>query len=137
MLKLAVDGATLDALHAPLAQLAGEGALVGMLFADEAPDFELLPRLKALGFTGAMLDTRDKNAGRLLTHFDVAQARGVLRALPGRGTDGGARRLVWSLRTFPACCSPRHTCSAFAARCARCGSGRGRSRRRRWRWCAT
>ncbi len=73
MLKLAVDRLTLDALSAPLAALAREGQLIGMLFADEAPDFELIPQLKALGFSGAMLDTRHKGAGRLLTHLGVAQ----------------------------------------------------------------
>jgi dihydroneopterin aldolase len=92
MLKLAIDGPALERLNAPLARLAGDGPLVGMLFADEAPDFEWLPRLKALGFTGAMLDTRDKSAGRLLTHFDVArlaafcgrcQAAGLTAGLAG------------------------------------------------------
>jgi (5-formylfuran-3-yl)methyl phosphate synthase len=44
-----------------------------MLFADEAPDFDLIPDLAKLGFSGAMLDTRRKGAGRLLTHLDVAR----------------------------------------------------------------
>ncbi len=67
-LKLAVDAAMLDSLSLPR-----DVALVGMLFADEAPDFELIARLAALGFSGAMLDTRRKGAGRLLTYLDVAQ----------------------------------------------------------------
>ena len=73
MLKLAVDAAMLDALAEPLAAMARGGRLIGMLFADEAPDFNLLPRLAALGFKGAMLDTRAKGAGRLINHLDVAQ----------------------------------------------------------------
>jgi FolB domain-containing protein len=73
MLKLAVDAQTLDTLREPLAALAREGKLIGMLFADEGPDFELIPRLAALGFSGAMLDTRRKGAGRLLTYLDVAR----------------------------------------------------------------
>jgi dihydroneopterin aldolase len=73
MLKLGVDRPALDRLRAPLETLAREGALIGMLFADEAPDFDLIPELKALGFSGAMLDTRRKGAGRLLTHLDVAR----------------------------------------------------------------
>ena len=33
-----------------------------MMFADEKPDFALLPDSAALGFKGAMLDTRDKSS---------------------------------------------------------------------------
>ncbi len=73
MLKLAVDGPMLDTLAGSLEALAREGRLIGMLFADEAPDFGLLARLAALGFTGAMLDTRAKGAGRLIEHLDVAR----------------------------------------------------------------
>jgi len=73
MLKLALDGVALDRLQAPLTALAHETPLIGMLFADEAADFELIPRLAALGFAGAMLDTRDKRRGRLLNHLDVAR----------------------------------------------------------------
>ena len=42
-----------------------------MMFADEKPDFALLAKLSALGFKGAMLDTRDKTRGRLIAHLDV------------------------------------------------------------------
>ena len=73
MLKLAIDGPALEALRAPLAEIARGGALIGMLFADENPDFELLPELKALGFSGAMLDTRRKGEGRLINHLDLAR----------------------------------------------------------------
>ncbi len=72
-LKLAVDGPTLESLRDALKLSAREIALVGILFADEEPDFACLPALAALGFKGAMLDTRDKTRGRLLAHLDVAR----------------------------------------------------------------
>ena len=72
-LKLAVDAATLDGLGDSLMRLARDVALVGMMFADEQPDFALLAKLKELGFKGAMLDTRDKTRGRLLAHLEVVQ----------------------------------------------------------------
>lgn len=72
-LKLAVDGAVLKRLGNSLRCLAREVALVGVLFADDGPDFALLPDLATLGFKGAMLDTRDKTRGRLLVHLQVTQ----------------------------------------------------------------
>jgi FolB domain-containing protein len=71
--KLAVDGPTLDRLGDSLMRLARDVALVGMMFADEKPDFALLAKLKELGLKGAMLDTRDKTRGRLLAHLEVVQ----------------------------------------------------------------
>ena len=61
-LKLAVDAPTLDRLGDFLSGLARDVRLVGMMFADEKPDFALIAKLAALGFKGAMLDTRDKNS---------------------------------------------------------------------------
>jgi dihydroneopterin aldolase len=58
-------------LRDPLAELARETKLVGLMFADEAPDFDLIAQFAALGFAGAMLDTRDKTAGRLIAHLDL------------------------------------------------------------------
>ena len=60
--KLAVDGPTLDRLGASLQRLAREVSLVGMMFADQAPDFALLAKLAELGFKGAMLDTGTRSA---------------------------------------------------------------------------
>ena len=71
--KLAVDAPTLDRLGGFPERLAREVGLVGMMFADEEPDFALLARLAALGFKGAMLDTRDKTRGRLIAHLDVVR----------------------------------------------------------------
>jgi dihydroneopterin aldolase len=56
-----------------LKTLAREVRLVGMMFADEEPDFALLAKFAALGFRGAMLDTRDKTRGRLSDHLDVVR----------------------------------------------------------------
>ena len=69
--KLAVDSAMLDSLEGALGELTRDGAWIGMLFADQSPDFALLPRLAKLGFKGAMLDTADKSRGRLTTHLDA------------------------------------------------------------------
>jgi FolB domain-containing protein len=46
--------------------------LVGVLFADGAPDLDMLALMANNGFAGAMLDTAKKGAGRLLDHMDVA-----------------------------------------------------------------
>jgi (5-formylfuran-3-yl)methyl phosphate synthase len=70
-LKLAVDAPTLDRLGDSLSRLARDVALIGMMFADEKPDFALLAKLGKLGFRGAMLDTRDKTRGRLIAHLEV------------------------------------------------------------------
>ncbi len=71
--KLAVDGPTLERFGDSLQRLAREVGLVGMMFADEGPDFALLAKLAALGFKGAMLDTRNKTRGRLTDHLDVVR----------------------------------------------------------------
>src|SRR5580698_3377311 len=71
--KLAVDANTLDRVGESLSRVAREVGLVGMMFADEKPDFALLARLWELGFKGAMLDTRDKTRGRLSAHLEVVQ----------------------------------------------------------------
>lgn len=71
--KFAVDGPTLDRLEASLRRLARDVGLVGMMFADEQPDFALLAKLAAFGFKGAMLDTLDKTRGRLIAHLDVVR----------------------------------------------------------------
>jgi (5-formylfuran-3-yl)methyl phosphate synthase len=46
--------------------------LVGVLFADCEPDLNMLALMANNGFTGAMLDTAKKRAGRLLDHMDIA-----------------------------------------------------------------
>jgi dihydroneopterin aldolase len=46
--------------------------LVGVLFADCTPDLDMLALMANNNFTGAMLDTAKKGAGRLLDHMGVA-----------------------------------------------------------------
>jgi FolB domain-containing protein len=52
--------------------------LVGVLFADRAPDLDLLKLMAKSGFSGAMLDTFAKGEGRLLDHMDVAALAGFV-----------------------------------------------------------
>jgi (5-formylfuran-3-yl)methyl phosphate synthase len=75
-----------------LSRQAGDTKLVGVLFADCAPDFEMLGRMADNGFTGAMLDTAKKGSGRLLDHMDIAaldrfidhcRKRGLMSGLAG------------------------------------------------------
>ena len=48
-------------------------ALVAVLMADQGPDVAVIPALAAAGFRGVMLDTADKMAGGLLTHWSTAK----------------------------------------------------------------
>jgi (5-formylfuran-3-yl)methyl phosphate synthase len=65
------DTAGADCVRA-LGPHASNTKLVGVLFADCAPDLDMLALMANNGFTGAMLDTVKKGAGRLLDHMDVA-----------------------------------------------------------------
>jgi len=75
-----------------LSRLARHHRLVAVLLADQAPDFSLVPALAAAGFYGVMLDTANKQSGRLvhvlseesLRQFvDDARAQGLLCGLAG------------------------------------------------------
>lgn len=75
-----------------LAPLAARTRLIGVLFADEGPDFGLIPVLGRAGFAGVMIDTADKKAGPLTEHLDpltlsqfVGEARrhGLMTGLAG------------------------------------------------------
>ncbi len=68
---LASDASGRAAIHA-LKNLAASTKLVGVLFADRAPDLDLLQLMAECGFSGAMLDTFQKGEGRLLDYMDVA-----------------------------------------------------------------
>ncbi len=105
--KLAVDGPTLDRLGDSLQRLAREVSLVGMMFADEAPDFALLAKLAELGFKGAMLDTRDKTRGRLTRSSRCRAAQRILLAVPRAPPHlrlGGLARSA--RRSAPHACAP-------------------------------
>lgn len=75
-----------------LAPLASRVRMIGVLFADEAPDFAILAALSRAGFAGVMIDTADKKSGALTDHLDpltlgqfVAEARrhGLITGLAG------------------------------------------------------
>ncbi|WP_029353994.1 (5-formylfuran-3-yl)methyl phosphate synthase [Bosea sp. 117] len=75
-----------------LAPLTARTQLVGVLFADQEPDFGLVAALGQAGFAGVMLDTADKRAGGLTAHMDaltlsqfVVEARrhGLMTGLAG------------------------------------------------------
>ncbi len=74
---LSSDAAGADCVRA-VAPHAKTTKLVGVLFADCAPDMDLLPLMASNGFTGAMLDTAKKGVGRLLDHMDVAALDGFI-----------------------------------------------------------
>ena len=59
---------------AALAPLAQDINLVGVFFADRAPQFDLVADLAAAGFAGAMLDTIDKTHGRFLETLEATDA---------------------------------------------------------------
>jgi hypothetical protein len=85
-----------------LSELARDVRLVGMMFADEKPDFTLLAKLSALGFKGAMLDTRDKARGRLIAHLDVG-GRLVLSDPTTIGSRGFTQPLIaFDVDAYPA-----------------------------------
>jgi uncharacterized protein (UPF0264 family) len=54
---------------AQLPAVAKSAKLIGVLFADRAPDLELIDALADAGFVGVMLDTADKSRGRLPDHM--------------------------------------------------------------------
>jgi dihydroneopterin aldolase len=72
-----------------LAPLAERVRLVAVLFADHAPDLQLLPALARAGFHAAMLDTADKSRGRLLDHIDLPGLRRFVAACDRLGLLSG------------------------------------------------
>ncbi len=94
--KLAVDGPTLDRLGSSLSTLARDVALVGMMFADEKPDFALLAKLAELGFRGAMLDTRDKNSRPSSRASGGRSAQPILLTVPRARRDERLGRITRS-----------------------------------------
>ncbi len=69
-----------------IGELADAGcSIVAVLFADQSPDFALLPLLAANGFYGAMLDTANKTAGGLRSYLE----EDLLRAFVGEAKEYG------------------------------------------------
>lgn len=85
-------GVDRNACLPPLASIARQQPLVAVLFADQEPDLDLIPRIAGAGFVGVMLDTADKAGGSLtvqtspqfLASFVAAARReGLLVGLAG------------------------------------------------------
>lgn len=91
--KIGLFGDASTIALARLNHLAARGTrLIAVLFADCAPQWELIPRLAALRFSGVMLDTARKGDGGLRAHMDEsdlarflaeARAHGLLAGLAG------------------------------------------------------
>ncbi len=74
---------------AALAPLARRTRLIAVLFADLAPDFDLLPHFARHGFHGAMVDTADKGRGRLLDHLPPERVPGFVNRAKALGLAAG------------------------------------------------
>jgi dihydroneopterin aldolase len=72
-----------------LTPLAAKTKIVGVMFADREPDVGLVPLMAAGGFAGAMLDTAQKSAGRLLDHIDLAALEQFVRLCRSHGLLAG------------------------------------------------
>jgi (5-formylfuran-3-yl)methyl phosphate synthase len=75
-----------------LSALADRARLIGLMFADHGPDEALVAAVAESGFCGVMIDTLQKDRGRLLDHMDVAalghftdevRSRGLMAGLAG------------------------------------------------------
>jgi dihydroneopterin aldolase len=78
-----------------LARITRNVKIVAVMFADQKPDFRLLPLLADSGFYGAMLDTADKTAGGLRSWMSDADLQGFVSAAHSYGLVTG---LAGSLR---------------------------------------
>jgi dihydroneopterin aldolase len=77
--------ACIRALHA----LARSVKIVGVMFADSAPDPALVSVMAEANFAGAMLDTARKDGRRLLDHLDIAVLREFVGACRSREVMAG------------------------------------------------
>jgi (5-formylfuran-3-yl)methyl phosphate synthase len=75
-----------------LSALAGRARLIGVMFADHGLDEALVDLMAECGFCGVMIDTFNKDRGRLLDHMDIAaigrftdevHSRGLIAGLAG------------------------------------------------------
>lgn len=78
-----------EACAAALAEPASRSKLIAVLFADRAPDFDLLPILAGHGFHGVMMDTAGKMGGRLLDHLPPERVPGFIEMARDRGLTVG------------------------------------------------
>jgi dihydroneopterin aldolase len=72
-----------------LSVLARSSNIVGVIFADAEPDFDLVPMMAECGFAGAMLDTAHKGAGRLFDAMDMATLKDFVRECQASGLMAG------------------------------------------------
>lgn len=74
IVKIGFFGNTLhtDCLDA-LRSIAAQHKLIAVMFADDNPDFDLLPSIAKAGFYGVMLDTAHKNGSHLLEYITTQQ----------------------------------------------------------------
>lgn len=87
-------GDAVEVVHAlgKLRSEIGPVQLVGVLFADTCPDFQLVAEMASAGFAGVVLDTADKSEGslpdvmdpgRLRRFIELARANGLFCGLAG------------------------------------------------------
>jgi FolB domain-containing protein len=72
-----------------LQPLARKTKLIGVMFADLAPDLALVGTMADCGFAGAMLDTARKGGRRLLDHMDMPALREFVAACRSHGIMAG------------------------------------------------
>ena len=80
-----------------LAPLARTSKIIGVMFADCGADNALVQLMADCGFVGAMLDTADKRAGRLLDCMDAASLRNFVSTCRDHGLMTGLQDR-WSAR---------------------------------------
>jgi dihydroneopterin aldolase len=70
---------------AALSAIAGQCSLIGVMFADHGADESLIALMAQNRFGGAMVDTFEKSAGRLLDRFDIAAIGRFVDAVRSHG----------------------------------------------------
>lgn len=86
LVKIGLFAGEVAATLAALKPTCAEGIrLVAVMFADRAPDLDLIPHLRETGFHGAMLDTADKASGPLRRHLDDRRLAAVVDRVRGQG----------------------------------------------------
>lgn len=89
IVKIGLGGADARARIAALAPSGARVRLVGVFFADRAPQFDLIGEMATAGFAGAMLDTVDKTHGRFLQTLEASDAVRFIEACRGAGLVSG------------------------------------------------
>jgi (5-formylfuran-3-yl)methyl phosphate synthase len=120
--KIGLFGEASGASLRELQRCAASGiCLIGVMFADRAPEWAVLSRLSEAGFRGVMLDTVDKAQGGLCSHLNAIQLREFLAAARAHGLLAG---LAGSLRESDARALLPLRPDVLGFRGALCASGR-------------